>query len=133
MVDQGAGLAEYLLLARTAPSPMGGTAADHTSERHLLSRASALHRVDPRIYDWLLQPLDINHRDRRFACPVRVIQSDGAMGAALLPGHEKRLLAANPQARVIPMPGCGHGPHYTRAFEAAFLAEVDALLHSLPT
>ena len=25
------------------------------------------------------------------------------------------------------MPGCGHGPHYTRAFESAFLAEVDAL------
>ena len=132
MVEQAAGLADYLVLARSAPSPMGGTAADHTSERHLLSRASALHRVDPRIYDWLLQPLDINHADRRFRCPVRVIQADGGMGAALLPGHEQRLLAANPQATVTAMPGCGHGPHYTRAFESAFLAEVDALLMSLP-
>jgi pimeloyl-ACP methyl ester carboxylesterase len=127
-------LGAFLEFVSNAPSPMGGTARDHVSARHLLSQASALQRQDPRCWhntaagpDGLFGTLATM---RPFQCPTKVIQADARMGAALLDGHELRLAQANPAAEIVFYKDCGHAPHRTRAFEARFFEDVARFLSS---
>jgi pimeloyl-ACP methyl ester carboxylesterase len=119
-------LTTYLDFVSNSPSPMGGIASDHLSQRHLLSHASALQRQDNNCWGnftgGVLSAIDTG---RALQCPVKLIQADPSCGAALLDGHEARFKATNPKAEIAQYSRCGHSIHRTRAFEDRFLADLE--------
>jgi len=119
-----ASLATYLEFVSTAPSPMGGTGSDHIGPRHLLSHASALQRQDGRCWENVPAMLAAIPTGRAFRCPVKIIQADPRLGAALLEGHEIRLVRTNPRAEIVRYVGSGHGPHRALAFEQRFFDDL---------
>jgi len=128
--DAHAPLAAYLEFVAGAPSLAGGFARDHAPPRQLLSQASALQRMDLRCWEGVALPpvgatLAAVETEKPFVRPTLVIQSDPARGAALLDGHEMRLLAVNPTARVKRYDGSGHGPHRLNAYVDRFYDDVE--------
>jgi pimeloyl-ACP methyl ester carboxylesterase len=128
--EANAPLAAYLEFVAGAPSLAGGFARDHSSPRQLLSQASALQRMDLHCWDGVALPpigatLSAVETAKPFVRPTLVIQSDPARGAALLDGHETRLKAVNPAARVIRYDGSGHGPHRLNAYVDRFYDDVE--------
>jgi pimeloyl-ACP methyl ester carboxylesterase len=122
---QQAPLATYLGFLSKAPWPGGGVAADHISQRHLLSHASALQRQDNlawRDAGGGAQGSGLSAIDtaRPFRRPVRFAVGEAQLGSAFLDSHAVRLSATNPGIQITRYSGCGHDPHRTREFEQRF-------------
>jgi pimeloyl-ACP methyl ester carboxylesterase len=127
-------LQTYLAFLANSPTPMGGIGRDHFGARHLLSHASALQRQDGRCWgdgNVASSVLAAISTDREFLCPVKIIQADPRLGAALLEGHEARLAHANPHAEIVRYDGCGHSPHRAMAFEQRFMTDLQVFVSSL--
>jgi pimeloyl-ACP methyl ester carboxylesterase len=127
-------LQTYLAFLANSPTPMGGIGSDHFGARHLLSHASALQRQDGRCWgdgNVATSVLAAISTDREFLCPVKIIQADPRLGAALLEGHEARLAQANPHAEIARYDGCGHTPHRAMAFEQRFMTDLQVFISSL--
>jgi pimeloyl-ACP methyl ester carboxylesterase len=123
-------LAAYLEFVAGAPSSAGGSARDHASPRQLLSQASALQRMDLRCWDDIARvtagaTLSAVETAKPFLRPAFIVQADPACGAALLEGHEGRLKATNPRARIIRYLGSGHAPHRLNAYADRFYDDVE--------
>jgi len=129
--QQHAPLAAYVDFITNAPSPMGGTAGDHLSPRHLLSHGSALQRHDGRCWLNVPEVLADIATERPFCCPAKIIQADPRFGAALLDGHEARLARTNPLAEIVRYRDCGHSPHRTPAFEERFMGDLLAFVSTI--
>lgn len=123
--------ATWLDFAANVPSPMGGLARDHFSQRHLWSYASSLQRQDNQCWgkatgsDNMLGVIDTK---KPFTCPVAVVAADPRCGAALLEGHGERLLQVNPQLTLLNYAGCGHRVHAATAFEGRFMQDLNAFI-----
>jgi hypothetical protein len=61
-------------------------------------------------------------------CPVTLLAANEAFGAAFLAGHDRRLLATSPQARIVPFPEVGHAVRASTVSAARFLDELDAFV-----
>ncbi|MEO6341172.1 MAG: alpha/beta hydrolase [Caulobacteraceae bacterium] len=125
---RGAPLSDYLRTLSNTPSPLGGKASDHYSPRQMLCWASAVQRQDNRCWEGaisgtLLAPVETG---RPFARPVKVIQADPRLGAALLDGHEQRMAKTNPDAEIIRYDNAVHTIHMIPAFENRFAADIAA-------
>ena len=127
MQTANAPLSAYVEMAKNMPSPLGGKTADHSSDRHILSIASALQRQDPASWEPALdrsvfatfnpaQPIKV---------PAKIIQADGALGAAFGQGHEKQLLEVNPSVEVVCYKGASHMIHVSQNSASRFLDDVD--------
>ncbi len=126
----GASLDEFLKWTGSIPSPLGGLQADHTTERHLLSSASALMRQDPETWT-PAQSTAVFERfdgDKPLKVPALLLQADHDLRPGFLKGHETRFLQANPEAKVVYMDGAIHRIHATRESEARFLDEMEAFV-----
>lgn len=125
--DSGAFAGDYLTFARNTPSPMGGIAADHTTERHLVSRAQQLAKVDPGVLDAAIDGtlFDGLQPAKPIACPVTLLAANPAYGAAFLDGDAERLTRGTPHAEVVAFPECGHGVRSSKVSEARFLDLLD--------
>lgn len=114
-------LADYEAFLTHLPAA-GAIARDHVSARHLLSRASALQRLDLAT----LQPVSRSLHGLQpllpFATPVTFLQA--AEAPAFLPGHGARLDAGGAAVTVLSPPGAGHIMHAERATEAWFIDTV---------
>ena len=99
----------YLELAANAPSPMGGVAADHLTERQVRSRALQLQLFDPACLDDAIDGKVFASFDptKPITCPVTLLAANEAYGGAFLAGDDERLLAIAPQARDRALPGGG--------------------------
>ncbi|MEZ5652207.1 MAG: alpha/beta hydrolase [Burkholderiaceae bacterium] len=125
-------LRSYAEFLANAPSLAGGKTSDHVSERHILSHASALQRLDPQAWDALGGILAGLTPDRPILKPCRLIQADPALGPAFLDGHERRLEMSNPAVQVMRYDGSGHSPHRALAFEARFAQDLNQFIDELP-
>jgi pimeloyl-ACP methyl ester carboxylesterase len=120
----------YLELAANAPSPMGGVAADHLSERQVRSRALQLQHFDPSCLDVAIDGRVFAGFDptRPITCPVTLLAGNEAYGAAFLDGDDERLLASSPQVRIVAFPEVGHAVRASTVSAARFLDELDAFV-----
>jgi hypothetical protein len=112
---------------------MGGIGSDHFGFRHLLSHASALQRQDGRCWgngNGAASVLAAISTERKFLCPVKIIQADPRFGAALLEGHEARLAHNNAHAEIVRYNASGHMPHRAIAFEQRFIGDLQAFVLS---
>ncbi|MCL1693360.1 MAG: alpha/beta hydrolase [Actinomycetia bacterium] len=67
----------------------------------------------------------------RAECPVTVIRADPALGAAFLPEHGDRYLAAVPQAQIVAVEGSGHSILGDPVGHGPYMKALDDLLSSL--
>ena len=120
----------YLDLAANAPSPMGGVADDHLTERQVRSRARQLQLFDPACLDDAIDGRVFAGFDptRPITCPVTLLAANQAYGGAFLEGDEQRLLAIAPQARIVRFPEVGHAVRASTVSAARFLDELDAFV-----
>ncbi len=131
MKARGAGLGEYLDAAANAPAPQGGgVQADHVSQRHILSAASALMRQDPECWTpakstAVFEGFD---GDRPLKVPSMALQADPALGPGFMPEHAARFLKTNPDAKVELIDGAPHRIHATAKSEPRFFELLDAFL-----
>jgi pimeloyl-ACP methyl ester carboxylesterase len=130
---RNAPLEEYVSLLASAPSPMGGTARDHLSERHLWSHASGLQRQDARCWgeegeEKPKERLGVIETGRPFQCPTKIVRGEERLGGVLFDDHETRLRQSNPEIEIVLYAGCGHLIHQSNAFERRFLDELDQFL-----
>jgi pimeloyl-ACP methyl ester carboxylesterase len=124
-------LKAYLAFLSDSPTPMGGIGSDHFGFRHLLSHASALQRQDGRCWgNGAASVLAAISTERKFLCPVKIIQADPRFGAALLEGHEARLAHNNAHAEIVRYNASGHMPHRAIAFEQRFIGDLQAFVLS---
>jgi pimeloyl-ACP methyl ester carboxylesterase len=128
--EAGAPLSQWLEATSAAPSPKGGTAADHVVPRQLLCTASARARHDPRAWDTsidqtLLAGFD---PDAPMRVPATVLQADPDLGPALMAGHEDRLRATNPEVEIIRHDGATHLIHAGLESAGRFLDQLDAFV-----
>ena len=117
----------FLEFARRLPSPMGGVAGDHTTERHLVSRAGQLRQFDPIVLDSAIDGGVFAGLDpyRPIGCPITLLAANEAYGAAFLDGDAERLCLHSPHAEVVGFAEVGHSIHMSKVSEARFLAELD--------
>ncbi len=127
MQTSQASLADWVQAIASAPSPKGGTAADHVSARQILSSASARMRHDARAWDSAIdQTVFVDHRpDAPIQIPVAVIQADAGLGPAFMADHNERFLAVNPTANISLYTGATHLIHAGNEHAERFLAELD--------
>ena len=120
----------YLELAANAPSPMGGVAADHLTERQVRSRARRLQLFDPACLDDAIDGRVFASFDptRPITCPVTLLAGNEAYGGAFLAGDDERLLAIAPQAHIVPFPEVGHAVRASTVSATRFLDELDAFV-----
>lgn len=123
-------LSRWLAAVATAPSALGGTAADHTPERHLLSSASARARHDVRAWDAAIETIVFAdfQPDHPIRVPATVIQADPALGPAFMDGHEARLATTSPGVEVIRYNGATHLIHAGSQTAGRFLDDLDAFV-----
>src|SRR5207237_4411271 len=98
--------------------------SDHFGSRHLLSHASALQRQDGRCWgngNVATSVLAAISTERKFSCPIKIIQADPRFGAALLEGHEARLAHDHTRADIVRYDDSGHMPHRDIAFAQRFI------------
>ncbi|WP_165793691.1 alpha/beta fold hydrolase [Hyphococcus luteus] len=128
----GAAFDRYLEWTRTMPTALGGPRSDHTSPRHLLSAASGYMRQDPACWEAARSTAQFESFDpsKPLKVPTFLLRADPALGAAILAGHEKRFVAANPGARIVLVEGASHRIHATRASEPRFFEELDGFLQT---
>ena len=122
---KNASLEEYVSLLSNAPSPMGGTARDHITERHLFSHASGLQRQDPRCWgdeneQRPKQRLGVIDVTKPFRCATKVLRGEERLGAVLFEDHQRLLMQTNPNTEVVLYPGCGHLMHQNKSFEGRY-------------
>ena len=122
----------YLNMARTSPSPMGGVASDHQSERQIRSRAYQLQTFDPSclgpaIDGRVFAEFDSSHP---IPCPVIVLAANPKFGAAFRDGDRERLAAHSPHAIVVAFPEVGHSIRGATVSSARFLRELDTFVAS---
>ena len=117
----------YVDFARNLPSPMGGVAGDHTTERQVLCRARQNQQFDPLVLDSAIDGGVFSglNPHRPMSCPVTLLAANEAYGAAFLSGDAERLLAHSPHAEVLDFAEVGHSIHMSKVSEARFLAELD--------
>lgn len=107
------------------PTLLGGTAKDHTSERHLLSHASGIQRVDLLCVEALNETLSPIPTQRPYLCPAKLVRGEERFGAAFWDRHVDLLIATNPQLEIVQYKHCGHDPHRMMAFDEQFLRDVE--------
>jgi pimeloyl-ACP methyl ester carboxylesterase len=132
--QERAPLDAYLAFLSNSPTPMGGIGSDHFGSRHLLSHASALQRQDGRCWgngNVATSVLAAISTERKFSCPIKIIQADPRFGAALLEGHEARLAHNHPCAEIVRYDDSGHMPHRAIAFEQRFMGDLEAFILNL--
>jgi len=128
--SERANLSKFIDFCANTPDPMGGTAAEHMSQRHLVSRASALQRHDPTTWEPVIGLTMFTSFDPQLPLkvPAKIIQADAALGPSLLPGHEKRCIATNPEAEIVLYMGAPHRIHATHEFESKFIDDVERFI-----
>jgi pimeloyl-ACP methyl ester carboxylesterase len=125
-LKEPAPLSTYLDFLANGPIPLGGIAKDHITERHLLSHASAIQRLDPACVsnEALENSLTIS-TERPFACPTKIVRGEKRFGAAFWEEHMRMMSATNPRVEIIEYKECGHHPHRMIAFEERFLHDLE--------
>ena len=115
----------HLEFLSNAPDLLGGAAKDHISDRHLLSHACAIQRLDPRCLRGLRETLSSISTERPLSCPAKVVRGEERFGAAFWDGHASALVATNPELEIVQYEKCGHQPHRMIAFEERFLHDLE--------
>ncbi|MGI9615253.1 MAG: alpha/beta fold hydrolase [Acidimicrobiales bacterium] len=128
----GAPFGDYLEFVSNAPSMAGGTAADHHEQSELESFASSLQRHDPACWEAALDLSLFATLDSAapVGCPALVLQADANLGPALMPGHERRFQAANPDAEIVLHDGAGHRIHSDKDHQQRVLDQVELFVAS---
>jgi pimeloyl-ACP methyl ester carboxylesterase len=62
-----------------------------------------------------------------FHCPLTILAADPAFGAVFLPEDVAPVLATNPSARIVQVPGAGHSIRVGATFDA-YTAELERFL-----
>ncbi len=126
--SRNAPLRDYASLFAALPSGRGGLSRDHTSERHLLSRASALQRMDPACLGLSASSLTAIDTDVPLNRPAKVLEGEGRCGAVMLEGHAERWRAISPGIEIVRYDGADHQLHRSKVDEARFIADVVAFV-----
>ena len=125
-----AGLDSYIEFVKNMPAPQGGVLGDHISQRHIISRGSALQRHDPATWLPALDQTIFSTFEPSLPMLVtaKVTQADNALGACFMAGHEQRLIDTNPNAEVVLYEGATHLIHATLTSESRFLDDVEEFI-----
>ncbi len=118
------------LQARSAPAgEYESLVAAIVASEDLAERAEALTRWDPSTMQAAVDGIVWRGFDPEAAvsCPITILRADPAMNAVFKPDHAPRVLAANPHANIVFVPGAAHNIH-TGPTKATYLAELDAFL-----
>src|ERR1700761_936826 len=116
----------YVEFLSNGPDRLGGVARDHISDRHLLSHASAIQRVDPRCLrdESLTETLSSISTERPFLCPAKLVRGEERFGSAFWDEHAVSLLATNPHLEIVQYKQCGHHAHRMPRFESRFFNDL---------
>ena len=120
----------YLELAANVPSPMGGVAADHLTERQVRSRARQLQLFDPACLDDAIDGKVFASFDptKPITCPVTLLAANEAYGGAFLAGTTSACWRSPPRPASCPSRRWAM-PFGRRRWSAArFLDELDAFV-----
>jgi pimeloyl-ACP methyl ester carboxylesterase len=116
------------LQARSAPAvEYESLVAAITAPEDLAERAEALTRWDPSTMQAAVEGIVWQGFDPEAAvsCPLTILRADPAMNAVFKPEDAPRVLAANPHANIVFVPGAAHNVH-NGPTKARYLAELDA-------
>lgn len=118
------------LQARSAaPAEYEPLVAAITPPEDLAERAEGLTRWDPSTMQAAVEGIVWRGFDPEAAvsCPLTILRADPAMTAVFKPEDAPRVLAANPHANIVFVPGAAHNIH-NGPTKATYLAELDAFL-----
>jgi esterase len=122
--------------AQLAAAPFGPdpsrTAGEALCDDAPGARADAMLRMDPGVLEGAADRSTLAGTDTTapVSVPVFVLAADDAMGAAFPTRHAERLAITHPDAKIVRLPGAGHGIHDEREHRGDY---VEALARFLAT
>ena len=132
--SSGASEAEVVrVIGRWPSSSPDKTFSEVADADRLAAYARALLAFDPAAFEAFVRgDAFVEHEPgARAECPVTVLRADPAFGAAFLPEHGDRYLAAVPQAQVVAVEGSGHSILDDPVGHAPYMKALSDLLSSL--
>jgi pimeloyl-ACP methyl ester carboxylesterase len=128
---EGATAEEIGAAMAAAPSMSGvGTMGDENMPDAMTSTGSALHALDPSVFDPVIAGTSVGSFDASVPLDVPgvLLQPDRELGAAFFGDHAARLTAAAPKIDVIEVHGVGHLIHDSRTHRAEYLDQLRRFL-----
>jgi pimeloyl-ACP methyl ester carboxylesterase len=127
----GASAEEIAAAMGAAPSMSGqGTMADENMPDAMVSTGTALHLLDPSVFDPVIAGTSVGSFDANVPidAPGVLLQPERELGAAFFGDHAARFAVAAPKVEVVEMPGVGHLIHDSRTHRAEYLRELRRFL-----
>ncbi len=130
----GASAGAYAELIAALPAPDGRLTREVWTAGAIEAAGRSWARWDMAMVDAALNGslLGDVQPDVTLSCPVVVLQSDPALGAAFRPEDRERFLTYNPKATVIAFDGADHMIHSARDFQDHLVSELRDFVSSLP-